>query len=559
MTPPLPWLPLIVGLGTAAVLIRPRVPVFLRILPFSLLLGLSYLLNFYDAGTVYHGIRSDQSFHLAFVQTVAAGRPFLDYYFSDLVLWYPPLYFWLTGLIAWITGIHPPAVVRLVSGLFLTFLPFLIYRVAREMDISHWDSLLSVAAAVGLACQVPGIPEGSRGLLDYCLMKPYEVYAGLLGIIWLLRTTRGTSTPSDGGTGRQTIVTGLIGGLIILAYAPWYPLFLLSAFICLLLRGSLKSAIGSLLSGTGLSLLVSSPYWATFMISWIRSDGLIETATGYFPAFAANPFLYVIGIGRYGLPLLLGIATLWRWRKKPAVGALGPLIAVCYLWIISTLFTRALFGMSFLPGKAMLPLLLTFTILSGPGLTVLFEKFLPRRLGAAAGHATLLIFIIIGPHPLLWNRKADPALETAQSHIPRHVEGWVNNLQPQPSSVLLAMEEGATYLAALTGTRLFIAPNLAYANPLAPQPERLKILRGLTAETNPAKLAQSLKRLGIDTLFFWKRGRNRLLLDCKGRYVSSLGKYEFAEFYFSRAMFENRYFSRIHEDEHAVAFTPGAQ
>ncbi len=115
---------LFIGLGLI-LFFKLKKPILLVTL-IAAFLATTYLVLIYQAKVTWWGLQGDEIFVTAFLEKVAFGQPFSDFFYSGLPPFYPPLYFWLIGGLAYLLKFNGIQAAQLGVALVLFLLPILV-------------------------------------------------------------------------------------------------------------------------------------------------------------------------------------------------------------------------------------------------------------------------------------------------------------------------------------------------------------------------------------------------------------------------------------------------
>jgi hypothetical protein len=238
-------------------------------------------------------------------------------------------------------------------------------------------------------------------------------------------------------------------------------------------------------------------------------------------------------------------------------------VGSCYVMILATFVLYPLTGLSLLPQKWSEFLIVALGVLSGRSLQMLIAR-LPRQPGRFLVLAVLLIFI---PSPLSWNRLTDTGLGSAALDrrliaVAREIVGACQPPAEAHEFTVLSTPAVAYALPAVSNWRLFVAPNIHYATPLAMHKLHASEVQQLGAADTPASFGRAVQALGIDLLVF-EKGQTDLLLevDHEARTSSLLSGTARQSLVLRVApqLLAAPFFTRVYEDEHFVAFLRGSE
>ncbi|NBX49785.1 hypothetical protein EBT25_07565 [bacterium] len=231
-----------------------------RLIVWAVAIGIAWALGvatiLLPGHTLLWGNQGDETFQIAFMERVIAGEPFSDFFYEGLSVFYPPLYFWIFGtlgrLFNW-DGISAAQWGTMITYALLPLISVFFAKWCRWPENEQKSALfLSVATLLCMNTEA-------------LLLKPYEVAAALLSVLWLWGFYKLLQSP----THRLRIILGMTGGIIFLLYYFWFVL-LIPAMIGLIiwLRPTGSSSKENALSFVSIGIivtLISSPFLLPYL------------------------------------------------------------------------------------------------------------------------------------------------------------------------------------------------------------------------------------------------------------------------------------------------------
>ncbi len=304
----------------------------------------TYLIIIYQSKLTWWGLQGDEIFVTAFLEKIASGHFFSDFFYTSLPPFYPPLYFWLVGGLAGLLKFNGIQAAQLGVALVLALTPFLVYLWQKiywsKENISPWQLALAPALVFVVADWTAVI------------LKPYEFISAILVTFWTIFLL--TDLQLQILNWKKIIFYGISGGLLFLTYYFWFlPLAIAFALFKLFIRNkswyyfSRLSIIGALI------VLISLPFTLPLLVTYLKFG-----SENWLPAFFIpedlNLYLPFFQFSIFGLVSLTGLLSIIFYWRKPYIKALGLLLVSAYLWQLISIFTIFFWQAPFLPAKPFL-------------------------------------------------------------------------------------------------------------------------------------------------------------------------------------------------------------
>ncbi len=514
-------------------------------IPLGLLLAGSYAVNLYAMldGTVYGGLRNDQSFVVAYTNNVIRGNYLGDFFDKEVPAHYPPLLFWVVGTAARTIGCTGVEIWRYLPLIVLFALPFLGFAVGRQLggDRVGFYSCFALVGIGGFHTQFYFGQGDPLALAHYGTVKPYELLGALLLISWLISHVRGWSenrTPSA----KWIVAQGILSGAVLLLYHPWFAIGIatLGAYGLFAPPSGRRGAyLGRLAIVTAIGLAVSSVFWLRYLLAWIELGAERNYQLQPINLYQLDPTWITFGMGYFGLLFFLGFAGFTQLKRYPALKVLLIATGMVYLWFSSTFVTHPLLGISFLPVKTHLALLPIFAVASGVGLQLVADKLTDSRWRSLLQPVALTaLALFMAPNALRWNPQFDALFKRGMRPLPDAVRE-IGRLLDERGGPTIVGGDGMHEICAISSVRPFTAPNIHYANPVTKYKARIASVRDAAAATmTGADLDSALERLGIDGILLSK-GPARDLYIVFGYRRGATERVQFDEGAFDAEHFEN--------------------
>ncbi len=512
----------------------------------SVLLGAGAAILLNGAPYPPFGWGGDQTFRMAIVERFSHTLTLGDATYKGLAGFYPPLFFEMLGRVAAWFGLS--------SGQALKIGTIGVAAVAPLWTFRAWSSLTRdsvLALAVALA-----------GIAYFEWYEPYAWIAVVAFVPWWLHYVRPVT---DRVVERRDVVIGaLIGGVLLATYYTYFfvgAVELAGFLTCAGVQRLRKRRTGPLLPCTswlvlGGSAIVSSPYWLPLALSMTQTAGSRPLQNRFFAPWMTDLPTPFLGVTPGALVMLCGLVFLVvHARTSPLFRGLAWLLVATYAWLAIGL-AAAVADTPLLAWKAhgMIDVILTAS--AGLGIVDLWRRLRDRpswtpRIQLAAGIAVIALGVLTGASTLAGMPYLDQQRTAGAPTAVLH--GFDRIAERLPSDpVVLSDRPG---LEAFRPVHLFNAWNAHYSHPAGLFDDRIRFLRRLTTEDDPAVVAAALHRNRfdrVDALLF--RSPGDALRYRYGADVFPLGTAH-RELWFSAAQFAAPYFHTQRNGD-VVSFVP---
>jgi len=511
-------------------------------------LATTYLVAIHQSILPWWGLQGDEIFVTAFLEKVAAGYFWSDFFYQYLPNFYPPLYFWVVGALGLLFKLNGVVTAQLGVTLVLFITPILVYVLQKlywqKNNPSGWQ--LAIASATIFI------------VIDWTaiILKPYEFISAVLVVFWtaFLLTELYYKTLNY----KKNILYGISGGLLFLTFHFWFlPVILSILLFKLFVEIKLKNYLENLLIVAVSALAVSLPFTWPLFISYL-AYGTENFQPIFFVTQELNLYLPFIEFSIFGLVSLIGLITLVVYFNRPYIKALGLLLISTYLWQLINIGTLIIWQVSFLPAKP-------FLFLGGAIFSV----------AAAYGIAKLILinnkkyltpifivgWIILASQLLGGSFFDDPAVQKQLVKMKQPLREEFVNLIGQLSNIegindLTILSSGIPELSAYLPLNYYISYNMHFSHPAANYTKRFLFISELASSKSEAEFYQRfitspyekidamllLKGIGFYPINFW--------LD---DYPSGGKNYEIM---IPAYLINEQYFVKVFEDKHFILFKP---
>ena len=543
-------------------------PLWVWLFPLGLFMALAYTnMLFYTkyllGGTgLYNGLFGDNSFMIGILNNIIHGNYHGDAFNKLLPTNYPPLYFWCLGTMA--RWLHLSALQAWELAPFFLFVmfPVVFFWIGKKIDGTTatgfyvaWSLLLLGNALVLYLFDSPR----SFPVMELVILKPYELLAMALAVLWMLRTTQ--YLQADSRAVGPLLSNGVLGGVIFLLYYPWFVIALAavsaySAWCGLRATRRLVFAHQCRLAGIALAAaLVSCPYWYPY-VGAVAANGTDPNYGSTFPVYKSHFDVtgFSLGMGYFGLLFILGLHGFYKlWRARLPARVLTLLLALCYLWYLAFFVVFALRHVGLLEGKCSIAIFVLLGFGAGFALTQ-WSRTLPFHwLQNPSTMAVLALFFL--PTVFQWNYWTDASIVDATLPLPTSMQNAITRLARQPldDGYILASLPINTCLPIFLQNRIYLAPR-GYAHPVdkySAKFEHLSVLSHLAGE----ELQRQLAQLQIKYLLFKKDLKAQTYVLASNRPVNRLSLHAESKFEgicFPSAAFSSDRYTKLYEDDNLI-------
>lgn len=469
---------------------------------FALGFGTAVLVTWapYEFGPV--GVGSDSWFSTAMIVKFKHHWGSQDFGYKGLHAFYPSLYHWLVGKFAALSGTL--AVRSVKYGLYWTafLLPLFSYALWRKL-LGEMPAILMVVFALYIT-------------RNHLAFKPFEVAPACLFLPWALyyiigvrqiSTAEGPRYQFQALTRRESIIGGVIGGLIFMTYYYYFFLFVLwipIQFAVMRRTGQDWKEVLRWVKGFafvfGIAMVISAVYWAPLLLDMAKYGGQSFQNRWFQP----NMFGLPLDISNQWRPLLGLMALLLLARRNMlASTALSGAVAVLAFMVLGHWGMYSGFPILHFRMVGMDEQLMHVGLILG-GMEVLrrYTSLLASTWEKALPVAIITIFCVGIGMVYTWEKGNEISTLAADTKTPVMV-AIPEFDQVAKGKVFLT---NRIDLVAFKPMFLFLVPNAHYNHPAARYRERLKMLLLLSHSTDSRFLAWMLQHNRYDAV-------DRILLD----------------------------------------------
>ncbi|MBT7755141.1 MAG: hypothetical protein HN726_03005 [Candidatus Magasanikbacteria bacterium] len=523
----------------------------------SLLSGISYLLLVRGRELMFWGLHGDEVTIAAMYTMVSKGPGFVDFAYTHLPAFYPPLYFWVFGFIGRMLSLNGVQVAKIATFSTILFVPIMLYLVQawfwkkkKDAGILFTQKLLWFLSTLLLFVVIEW---------DAIITKPYQFVSAAGIIIWttmLLYWVHKERLRLLSG-----IVFGIVGGLLFLTYYFWFFLAAIGiTFFHLFYKRVSFRAYLSLFGVGALTLLVGSPFWWPLARSY-RAFGTENWQFGYLLVEWLSTHVSFFTFSISSLVMLFGFGVLVWYRKRFYCRVLLSLFIASYVWQIMGLFTILFLASPMQEAKGFYFFsrsVLAFGAAYGMTRVWFFIRrkykgniFILRTIQiiAICFLATQLPFGFFIDEPLIYNtrvsaRALNPEVRLLIDYLDdKHVEDSVT------------VHSGITGLHAFLPLNTFVYFNMNNSHPAALFSERLLVLDELSRAKTPEEFYTISQNNYVDTIgrFILRKdeGEQYLLYFLIDNFPHGTKEHIIS---FSKDLISDTHFSSVFETEHFVIF-----
>jgi len=436
-----------------------------------------YLIFSYKFRTMLWGNNGDEVFIMAFLSRVIHGQLLVDFYYSWLPPFYPPLYFWVTGVVA--SLFTQSAIVAhkigVLGSLILWFLGTYLYQLIYfkkinkdiKNEISSWFWLF--------------VPVLFLIVLDFdsIILKPYEALSALFLVMFISLLIQ--SFKQSRWTIKTYLFFGISAGLFFLLYYFWWFIIIPVIFILVFLsQDKFKNFIRVILLGF-VALIIASIYLVPSLFSFYKY-GIENWQALFFIDQDFSTFIPWSIISFKSIILIIGLSAFILFRKKKFVQPVIITFVLCYLYQLINYIYFIVFGTTFQPAKAFLFLASACLVFSAAYLIVkIWEKYVSKRFNLWQQKSILaFMFLLYVPflpfikfidEPVV-RSQMERDLETPESlwlaeQIYINVPDWKDRIW---------LSSGTPVVNAYIPLTYFIAHNPHFSHQAAQYSERMKLI-----------------------------------------------------------------------------------
>lgn len=517
----------------------------------AVFLTATYFVIIQQSELTWWGLQGDEIFVTAFLQKVAAGQFFSDFFYGNLPPFYPPLYFWLVGGLAFLLKLNGIQAAQLGVTLVLFLVPFLVYfwqkrywQKFKKQTIDEWKLVLA-PALIFIVADWSAI-----------ILKPYEFISAVLITFWAVFLLQDLYFKNLDQ--KKLIFYGITGGLLFLTFYFWFfPAIL--AIVLFKLSTQIKNSyfFGRLALIAVLVILVSLPYTLPLLSSYL-SFGAENWQPAFFVPQDLNLYLPFFQFSVFGLVSLIGLLTIIFYWQRPYIKALGLLLLSTYLWQFISLLTITFFQSPFEPAKS-------FLFLGGAALSIAAAYGLGEFIGDKIKKKSWLpILFILG-----WILLASQLLGGGYLDNPGVQQQFIIMKQPPRPEFLSLIEKlkgvkdikdltilssGIPQISAYLPLNYYVSYNAHYSHPAANFSQRYYFVSDLAGSTTADDFYQKIINPPfepIEALLLFKGGTSYPVYFWVDDYPLG-GREEVIEI--PAGLIDEQYFVKVFEDNNFVFY-----
>ena len=515
----------------------------------SLFLGATYAVMIQASHVLWWGLQGDEIFVGAFLERVASGQFFSDFFYASLPPFYPPLYFWLVGGLGWILGTNGIGAAHLGVLLTLMLTPLITYwwqvrywTKHDEQPMERWRIAVTTAAVFVVA--------------DWSavIFKPYEFISAVLICFWTVFLFQDLQRQRFGVW--RILSYGVSGGLLLMTFYFWFfPAVLAAVLFKLTAPDAIRGYWLRLAMVLITVAVVSLPFTAPLAVAYLQL-GAENMQPAFFIPEDLNLFSPFLNFSAAGALSLAGLFTIaWYWRR-PYVRALGALLAATYLWQLLNVVALAVDQSSLLPSKPFLFLATAvLMIAAGYGIGEAVSSRV-RRPEQRAGLFVVGLVLLAAQLPggsFIDDPAVRQRLVAMKQPLPEEIGQVVEKLsQVNDLKDLTILSSGIPQISAYLPLNYYISYNVHFSHPAAHFSERYAFVADLGRSASAAEFYQKLKRSPfepIDALLLFKGEGSYPFLFWLDDYPHGAAENQIDV---PADLIDRQYFDTIFEDKHFV-------
>lgn len=502
----------------------------------------AYAIMIWQARLPWRGLVGDEIFVIAFLQKVAAGYFWSDFFYSSLPPFYPPLYFWLVGGLGWLLQLHGINTGHLGVLLVLSLTPLLVYLWQRSRKPDNLWLLILVPLMVFVVKDWSVI-----------IVKPYEFISAVLAVLWTISILEDIYYHRLDKA--KSFFYGISGGLLFMTFYFWFFIILLAVGIFKLMVDTEFVYYFKQLSLIGLVIfLVTLPFILPLGTTYWQF-GAENWQPGWFIPEYLDTYLPFLSLSVFGLIAVVALVTFVWLRELIVVRALGSLLLACYLWQGVSLFTIYFWDTPFLPSKP-------FEFLGGAILSITAAYGVSAFLKVKVkNQAFRLMVVVIGlgllalqlPFGYFFTSKIGYNLALMKQHLPEEDINLFENLKKVDDlGELTVLSSGVPEMSALLPLDYYISHNIHFSHPAANWSQRYYFVNQLAHSPDAQSFYQTLRQAPFDQI------DALLLFKGEGFYPINfwIDNYPLGgravEIRVAANLLDEQYFVKVFEDRHFV-------
>ncbi len=546
---------LFIGLGLI-LFFKLKKPILLVTL-IAAFLATTYLVLIYQAKVTWWGLQGDEIFVTAFLEKVAFGQPFSDFFYSGLPPFYPPLYFWLIGGLAFLFKLNGVGAAQLGVAIVLFVLPFLVYFWSSYTnktlaDQQNSDKGSSNKWKLVLAPAIVFIVADWTTVIT----KPYEFISAVLIVFWLAFLLCDLHFKLLNF--KKILFYGVSGGLLFLTFYFWFfPLVLAITLFKLLTPTKIWYYYSRLFLVGALVILISLPYILPLLFSYWKF-GLENWQPAFFTIQSLDLFLPFFQFSIFGLVSLVGLLSIIFYWSKPHFKALGVILVSLYLWQFISLITITFRQAPFLPDKP-------FVFFGGAVLAISaaygLSEFLETKLKNKSWQSAIFVlaWLILATQLLGGSFIDSPMVRNQLIIMKQPLREELVNLIEELKNVpdlekLTILSSGVPQLSAYLPFDYYVSYNIHFSHPAANFSQRYYFISELAASRSPEDFAKNLRNSPfepIDALLLYKSNQSYPIFFWLDDYPLG-GKEGTIEI--PSSLISEQYYTKIFEDKNFVFY-----
>ncbi len=466
----------------------------------------AYFFLIHGTTLMFWGLTADEVTIAAMYEMFAHGSLFSDFAYSALPPFYPALWFQGFGFVGRLVDWNGVQMAKVASLTTLALFPVAFYGLQR------WYARYSTAIGGVFASLCGAILIFVVSDWDAVIIKPYELVSASLVILWT--TFLVIDIHHNGMTRWKFFLYGLSGGLLFLLFYFWFFLAAIGvALFHLFSRPSTKMYLQFAVIGLTI-LAIGSVYWIPLIRAY-HLYGAENWQLGFFVKdWIATHGPELLSFSIKGAISLTGLVSLICLRKSTYIRSLLSLFVAGYAWQLMGIITLLFFSSPLQESKGFFFWNRTILALGAAyGLEQVYQ-WMVQKYHITVFHkqtAGIVGIVLLAP-ALLFSSFADaPEVQAIRSRAMTHrpgVESLISYLRGQENfSSRQVLTSGIPELHAFIPLKTFLYFNQHNSHPAARFSERLRYIRELTLQTDPAEFARMTQETpfgSIEAFIFYK-------------------------------------------------------
>ncbi len=520
---------------------------------FGLLSAISYFFLVQGTQLMFWGLQGDENFIAALYYAAAHHGFFVDFAYTHLPAFYPPLFFSLFSYIGKFFDWNGIQIAKFANLCVFLFFPVAFYYI-QEFFWKHSDkdSPKNIAWFVSAMALLMFVDT------DAIILKQYEFVSAALIVLWTLFLI--TSVHTKQMTKKHILAYGVTGGLLFMSFYFW---FFFSALGIAAYNLFSKNMTGKKYLQLGfiaaIAILVSAPFWYPLATVYL-TQGSENFQVGYTNINRLATHVPFVDLSWRGLLAMFGFGGILFFIKKTYNRTLLVLFAMPYLWQIIGLFTILFFASPLQESKgfmfwnaAVLALGLGYVVEKGwhaLSSNLQYKHWLRP--------IVIIVLIITGTQAIFGtfaDKKDVLAVRTRAHTFGPGIQDLYNFLESQNISDRLIVTSGLPVLHTLLPVNDFLYYNQHYSHPGAHFSERFYFLQDATQIQSAKALHQAFDSTpwgSVDMFVFYKG------IDEGYPLYFHLDNFPYTieekTMLFQKDLFGNEYFEQVYENGHFIVF-----